>query len=161
MLSLRVAIADEEPKTLEFLEKVLCMLGHKVVAAVHDGHALIKECLQARPDVVITGPLTPELNGRDAAAAVYRNQAIPILLCARNCDPDLVIDAEHKHVFMYLVEPIFPEYLQVALTECHRSFAIESTDDFENSAPSNLVLSSSTAPTHRAQLRPPYRQLYR
>jgi AmiR/NasT family two-component response regulator len=161
MLSLRVAIADQEPKTLESLEKVLCELGHKVVAAVHDGHALIKECVLARPDVVITGPLTTELNGRDTAAAVFQNRAIPILLCARNCDPDLVIDAENKHVFMYLVEPIFPEYLQVALNECHRSFAVEPMGDFDNSAPSNLVLSSSTAPPHRAQLRPPYRQLPR
>lgn len=160
MLSLRVAIADQEPKTLEFLEKILRNLGHKVVAAVHDGHALIKECLLAQPDVVITGPLTAELNGRDAAAAVYQNQAIPILLCARNCDPGLVIDAEHKHVFMYLVEPIFPEYLQIALNECQRSFAVEPIDDFENSAPSDLVLSSSTAPSYRAQLRPPYRQLW-
>jgi AmiR/NasT family two-component response regulator len=161
MLSLRIAIADHEPKTLEFWKKILCKLGHKVVAAVHDGHSLIQECLLAQPDVVITGPLTAELNGRDAAAAVYQNQAIPILMCARHCDPDLVVDAEHKHVFMYLVEPIFPEYLQIALNECHRSFAVEPNDDFENNTPSDLVLSSSTALSHRAQLRPLYRQLTR
>jgi AmiR/NasT family two-component response regulator len=159
--SLRIAIADRDPRTLASLEKILGTLGHKVVAVARDGQALVKQCRQIEPDVVMIGPLTPELNGRDAAAAVYETQTIPIILYARQCDPDLVLDAEHKHVFMYLVEPILPEYLEVALNECHRSFVAMSEDDSENGATSNLVLSSSTTQSYRMPLRPPYRQLHR
>jgi DNA-binding NtrC family response regulator len=156
--SLRIAIADQDPKTLVSLEKILGALGHEVIALARDGQSLVKQCKQVEPDIVILGPLTPELNGRDTAAAIYESRTIPIILYARQCDPEMLLEAEHKHVFMCLVEPILPEYLQVALNECHRSFAAMAVDDSENGA---LVLSSSISPSYRMPLRPPYRQLPR
>ena len=77
---------------------------------------------------------------------------------AHECDPKLVVDAEHKHVRMYLVKPIVPEYLQVALTECCRHAANKALDDDESSAPPSLVLNSSTTTPYRQRIRPPYQQ---
>src|SRR4051812_27657675 len=116
--SLRIAIADNDPGTLTSLAKMLGNLGHEVVAVAENGESLVNRCAATEPDVVITGPLNPEMNGRDAAAAVYQGRPIPVLLCSHHCEPDLVLDAEHKHVFMYLVKPLCQENLQVALTEC-------------------------------------------
>ena len=116
--SLRVAIADDDPSIRESLRQMLCDLGHEVVAAAENGESLISQCAKANPDVVITGTLTPRLYGSDAAAAIYKNRPIPIILYSCHCEPDLVRNAEHKHVFMYLVKPICPEDLQTALEKC-------------------------------------------
>ena len=129
--SLRVAIADDDPGTLTSLTKMLGNLGHEVVAVAENGESLVNKCAATEPDVVITGPLSPEMTGRDAAAAVYTGRPIPILLCSRHCEPHLVLDAEHKHVFMYLVKPLRQEYLQVALTECRRWGSTETPEGEE------------------------------
>jgi DNA-binding NtrC family response regulator len=116
--SLRVAIADDECGIRESLEQMLRKLGHDVVAVAENGQSLIDQCALTKPDVVITSTLTPELYGADAAAVVYKSRPIPIILYSGHCEPDLVRNAEHKHVFMYLVKPICPENLQAALKEC-------------------------------------------
>ena len=81
--SLRVAIADHDPGTRMSLKAMLYKLGHEVVAIAENGTSLVKKCAVTEPDVVITGPLSPEMNGRDAAEAVYRNRAVPIIFSAR------------------------------------------------------------------------------
>ena len=67
----RVALADDDPDIRESLQQMLRELGHEVVAAAENGESLIRLCALAKPDVVITGTLTPDLYGSDAAAAVY------------------------------------------------------------------------------------------
>ncbi len=116
--SLRVAIADDEREMHEALRKMLCDLGHDVIAVAENGVSLIDQCAATQPDMVITGTLTPEMNGTDAAAVIYESRPIPVILYSRHCDPDQVLNAEHNHVFMYLVKPICAEHLQAALKEC-------------------------------------------
>ncbi len=104
--SLRVAIADDDRWTRRFLQQMLEKLGHEVVAVAEDGQSLIKQCCAVRPDVVITDNLMPDMHGVDAAAVIYQRRAIPIILLSGYCDRDLVLDAEQKHVLLYLVKPI-------------------------------------------------------
>ena len=118
--SLRVAIADDDPAMRESLQQMLCDLGHEVVAMADNGESLIEQCAMTEPDVVITGTLTPKMYGSEAAGVVYKSQPIPIILYSGHCEPDLVRNAEHKHVFMYLVKPICQEHLQAALKECQQ-----------------------------------------
>lgn len=117
--SLRVIIADDDPEDRQSLKDMLCKLGHDVVAVARNGESLMRQCAMLKPDVVITGPLTPEMYGVDAAAAVYKSRPTPILLYSSRVDPDLIRGAEHKHVSMYLVKPICEEHLQAALKQCH------------------------------------------
>ena len=123
--SLRVAVADDDRKMCELLQEMLRNLGHEVVAVAENGDSLIQQCAVAQPDVVITGTLTPQMRGADAAAVIYNDRPIPIILYSKYCDPDLVINAEHKHVFMYLVKPISQEHLEAALKDCHRHESVE------------------------------------
>jgi len=144
----------------ESLRQMLCKLGHEVVAVAENGESLIIRCATTEPDVVITGTLTPDMRGSDAAAAIYRSQPIPIILYSSHCEPDLVLDAEHKHVRIYLVKPIFEEHLQAALKECHRSVWDEPSEGAEMTF---LVPASgwSRSAPYREPRRPPYRQLPR
>jgi CheY-like chemotaxis protein len=159
--SLRVVIGDDSPEMRESVRQMLGNLGHDVVAVADNGEMLIQQCAQLQPDVVITGTLTPEMHGCDAAAVIYSTRPIPIILYSGHCEPDLVLNAEHKHVFLYLVKPICEEHLQAALKECQRMDSNESSEGDENKV---AVGPSSghfgTAP-YREHSRPPYRKLPR
>ena len=161
--SLRVAIADDQRTMRETLQQMLCELGHQVVAVAENGKSLVRQCATTAPDVVITGTLTPEMNGCDAAAVIYERRPIPIILYSGHCEPDLVINAEHKHVFMYLVKPICPEHLQAALKECHGGESDESAaaGRDEKTVPVGPSSGSLGSTPYREHNRPPYRKLPR
>jgi DNA-binding NtrC family response regulator len=159
--SLRVAIADDDRGMRESLQQMLYILGHEVVAVADNGESLINQCAMTQPDVVITGTLTPEMRGSDAAAVVYERGPIPIILYSHHCEPDLVLDAEHKHVFMYLVKPIHQEHLQAALEESHRTESNETWEGNENMVLLGPASESFGSAPYREHSRPPYRQLPR
>jgi DNA-binding NtrC family response regulator len=158
--SLRVAIADDDRGMRESLQQMLCNLGHEVVAVAENGESLINECALTEPDVAITGTLTPQMNGSDAAAVVYESRPIPIILFSGHCEPE-VLNAEHKHVFMYLVKPICQEHLQAALKECHCMESNEPSEDEEEKVSAGPVSGSFGRAPYREHSRPPYRQLPR
>ena len=56
---------------------MLYHLGHEVVAVAEDGKSLINQCAMTQPDVVITGTLTPEMYGSNAAKVVYESTPDP------------------------------------------------------------------------------------
>jgi DNA-binding NtrC family response regulator len=141
--SLRVVIADDDPGIRESLRQTLCDLGHQVVAVAETGESLINQCAKANPDVVITGTLTPQLYGSDAAAVVYKNRPIPIILYSGHCEPELVRNAEHHHVFMYLVKPICPEDLKAALENCCCAESNEPPQGDETTVPDRLAAPGS------------------
>jgi DNA-binding NtrC family response regulator len=162
--SLRVAIADDDREMRESLRQMLSNLGHEVVAVAENGEALVNQCVMIQPDVVITGTLTPEMYGSDAAAAVYKSRPIPIILYSGHCEPDLVLNAEHKHVFMYLVKPIRQEHLQAALKECHECRCMELNELSVGDAikiPVGPAFDSFGRAPRYEHSRPPYRQLPR
>ncbi len=159
--SLRVAIADDEREMRETLRKMLCDLGHEVVAVAENGESLIDQCAATKPDVVITGTLTPEMNGSDAAAVIYESRRIPVMLYSRHCEPNQVLNAEHKHVFMYLVKPICAEHLQAALKECRSATSDEPSEDDEKRVPVGLSSEAVGSARYREHSRPPYRKLPR
>ena len=162
--TLRVAIADDDPGMRESLQQMLCELGHEVVAVADNGATLIQLCAAVEPDVVITGTLSPDMYGCDAAEVVYRNRPIPIILYSSHCEPDRVRNAEHKHVFMYLVKPLCEEHLQAALKECHGCRCPHSNEmprGNEHPAPLDPSAVSTVNAPYREPSRPPYRQLPR
>lgn len=115
--SLRVAIVEPDGEMFQFLQRMICDLGHEVIAITEIGPSLIDYCANLRPDVVLTGTLTAESIDVDTTV-INGTWQIPVILYADNCDRDLVLNAEHKQVFMYLVKPIRREHLKVALDDC-------------------------------------------
>ena len=159
--SLRVAIADDDLAMRDALQRMLEDLGHEVVVVAEDGESLIDQSVKTQPDVVITGTLTPEMHGSDAAAVIYQSRPIPILLYSGHCEPDRVLNAEHKHVSMYLVKPICQEHLQAALKECYAIESNESSEDDEQKVSVGSAPEPFGSMHYREHVRPSYRQLPR
>jgi two-component system, response regulator PdtaR len=103
---LRIAVADDEPDMRDYFAKILPRLGHQVVAQARDGRELVEQCRALRPDLVITDIKMPEMDGIDAATALYKERPVPVILVSAFHDTELIERAEADHILAYLVKPI-------------------------------------------------------
>ena len=120
--SLRIAVADDEPRMRDWYRKILPLLGHEVVAAAESGRELVQQSLSLKPDLIITDIKMPDLDGIEAAGEIYREQAIPVILVSAYHDAELVERAEADHVMAYLVKPIKQAHLEPAIALAMRRF---------------------------------------
>jgi len=120
--SLRIAVADDEPDMRDYFQKSLTRLGHQVVAVAADGRELVEKCRAAAPDLVITDIKMPDLDGIDAAAQLYRERPVSVILVSAYHDPSLIERAEVDHILAYLVKPIKQADLAPAIGVAMRRF---------------------------------------
>ena len=120
--SLRIAVADDEPDMRDYFQKSRTRLGHQVVAVAADGRELVEKCRAAAPDLVITDIKMPDLDGIDAAAQLYRERPVPVILVSAYHDPSLIERAEVDHILAYLVKPIKQADLAPAIGVAMRRF---------------------------------------
>ena len=104
--SLRIAIADDEAGVRDFLGAVLLDLGHQVVALARTGRELVEQCRACQPDLVFTDIFMPEMDGIDAAAQLFQERPVAIILLSGHHEPDLVERATQECILAYLVKPI-------------------------------------------------------
>jgi AmiR/NasT family two-component response regulator len=113
--SLRIAVADDEPRMLQFFEVVLGELGHEVVAQAENGQQLVEQCRDLHPDLIITDIKMPDMDGLKAVSQLRNEQPIPVILVSAYNDPKYVEAAIHYHVLAYLIKPIKKEDLEPAI----------------------------------------------
>ena len=119
---LRIAVADDEPDMQEYFEKILPRLGHEVVSIAETGRQLVEHCEALNPDLVITDIKMPDMDGIEAATAIYQRQAIPVILVSAFHDRELIERAESDHIMAYLVKPIKQADLEPAIALARRRF---------------------------------------
>jgi CheY-like chemotaxis protein len=99
--SLRIAVADDERDTRDFLKKALERLGHIVLGPVENGALLVELCLQSLPDLVVTDIRMPELNGDEALRHIHAVHPVPcIVLSAFGDAGKLLSQIESNCVFL-------------------------------------------------------------
>jgi response regulator NasT len=119
---LRIAVADDEPRMLQFYQEILPLLGHEVVVAARTGVELVEQCRSRRPDLVITDIKMPDMDGIDASQEVAAAEPVPIILVTAHDDPELLNRAGAMHALAYLVKPIKRQDLQPAILIAMRRF---------------------------------------
>jgi CheY-like chemotaxis protein len=158
---LRIAIADDDRSTRELLQALLSKLGHEVVVVADDGLSLIQKCALKEPNLIITDYLMPGVTGAEAAAILYEKRPTPIILLSAYSNPELVIEAERKHVFIYLVKPLSEAHLTAALNRCQEEGVAQEHDRFEEldyeessnqSKEPSMCCPSTTPPSMQARL---------
>ena len=113
--SLRIAVADDEPVMCEYLEKILPLLGHKVVAVATSGRELIDLCAKSEPELIITDIKMPDMDGIEAAGIVVQNRPVPVILVSAYHDPKLIERAGAEYVQVFLVKPIKQADLETSI----------------------------------------------
>lgn len=112
---LRIALADDEPLERDVLERLLIKAGHEVVYKAPTGRALLDYCRRSSPDLVVADIMMPDLDGLDAAAAIYEHSPTPIVLVSGHHDQELFQRALENHVLAYLIKPVSLEALTPAI----------------------------------------------
>jgi two-component system, response regulator PdtaR len=120
--SLRIVVADDEPRMQGYFRKILPALGHEVVGVAGTGRELVKQCLALSPDLVITDVKMPDMDGIEAAGEIYRTAEIPVILISAHHDVDLIERAEADHAMAYLVKPVKQVHLEPAIAIAMRRF---------------------------------------
>ncbi len=119
---LRIVVADDEPDMLDYYQHVLPALGHEVVGTAVTGRDLVDKCLALRPDLAVTDIRMPDMDGIEAADAIYRQAPLPVVLVSAYHDTALIERAENDHILAYLVKPIKQADLEPAIGLAVRRF---------------------------------------
>lgn len=120
---LRIAVADDERDTRQFLQEMLTHLGHTVVGVAETGRQLVDQCKEQNPGMIVTDIKMPDMDGLDAAAAVNRHRPTPVVILSGYHEAALLERASVDYVMTYLVKPIKPTDLQAAVTLAASRFA--------------------------------------
>ncbi len=112
--SLRIAVADDERDTREYLQEYLSHLGHNVRAAA-DGRQLVEICRAFSPDVIVTDYAMPGLDGLAAAAEVNRDRPAPVILITGRHDVELPPPRDSRIVVSLLTKPVKEKELKAAI----------------------------------------------
>ena len=112
--ALKIAVADDEPDTLEYLQELLSRMGHQVVAA-GDGRQLLELCRATRPDLVVTDYAMPGLDGLAVAAELNRERPVPVVLISGRPPAELVACAGSGYVMACLIKPVKQADIQAAI----------------------------------------------
>jgi len=122
MTQLRIAVADDEPRMLQFFGKALEQLGHQVVIKATNGGELVEQCRASCPDLIITDIKMPDMDGLEAVRQIAAGQIIPTILVSGFHDPEYVEAALREHVMAYIIKPIKKDDLEPAIRLVMRRF---------------------------------------
>jgi AmiR/NasT family two-component response regulator len=112
--SLRIALAEDEYDTREYMREALTRQGHQVVAAA-GARQLIELCRIAPPDLIVTDIRLPDGDGIDASKVVSREREVPAILVTGCHSAEVLARAEADHVMAYLVKPVSDVDLEAAV----------------------------------------------
>jgi response regulator NasT len=112
---LRIAVAEDERDTREYLQEVLQRLGHEVVVAASTGRELADKCLSTAPDLIVTDIKMPDMDGIEASNAVSRQKATPAILVSAYHDDELLSRLGGSYIMAYLVKPIMDGELNASI----------------------------------------------
>jgi response regulator NasT len=111
---LRVAVAEDERDTREFLGGLLTRLGHQPMT-VATGRQLVELCAAGEPDLIITDIKMPDLDGIEAVREVNARREVPAILVSGFHDAELLARASGDNIMAYLIKPISEPDVQAAL----------------------------------------------
>ena len=111
---LRIAVADDDPDTRDYLQAYLARLGHEVAAAA-DGRELVALCRAFAPDLVVTDYAMPGLDGVAAAAEVNRDRLVPVVLTSGRVELEQLAECGRSHIVACLPKPFHEADISAAV----------------------------------------------
>jgi CheY-like chemotaxis protein len=114
-VSVRIAVAEDEPDIRKTFVRLLELMGHEVVFAVSNGAELLEQSLDDRVDVVFVDLDMPVMDGLAAAEEVER-KGIPVILVSGHPDSESVV-LDHEPVVARISKPASIESVQRAIRQ--------------------------------------------
>ena len=108
-----ILIAEDEPILAKGLVRHVKQLGYDVIGPAADGQCAIDLAKQFKPDLALLDICMPVLDGLSAAAALFDQMQIPVVLVSAHSDEQSVAAGQRVGVFGYLVKPVTIDQLRV------------------------------------------------
>jgi AmiR/NasT family two-component response regulator len=123
---MRLLIAEDDPVIALGLEHTLVSLGHEVVARVDNGQQAIEATAALSPDAIVMDLMMPGVDGLSACRTLSAERRVPVVALTAYDNPDLVEEAIAAGVSAYLVKPVSPRQVDLALR-----LAVSRHEEFE------------------------------
>lgn len=111
----RVLVADDEHLVAAGISSSLTGLGYTVIGPARDGHEAIELCRSDPPDLALLDIRMPNCDGLEAAAIVFQQLHVPVVILTAYSDPEYVSTASESGVFGFLLKPASQDQLRVCL----------------------------------------------
>lgn len=106
MSKIRVLLADDNGKMLQYVNGLISADGCEVVAMVSDGQAALGDAIKLRPDVVVLDIAMPILNGIQAARRLRQTDTdAKIVFLTVEKDPETCLAALETGALGYVLKP--------------------------------------------------------
>jgi CheY-like chemotaxis protein len=114
-VSVRIALAEDEPDIRRMFVRLLEHLGHEVIFAVSNGAELLDQSLEENVDIVFVDLDMPVMDGLAAAEEVER-KGIPVILISGHPDSESVV-VDQEPIVARISKPATLESLQFAIQQ--------------------------------------------
>ena len=108
-----ILIAEDDEILAKGLGHNLRQLGYQVIGPALDGEKAIALAKQVRPDLAILDIRMPNIDGLGAAAMLFKQMGVPVILASAHSDPEYVVAGKQIGVFGYLVKPVTIDQIRV------------------------------------------------
>ena len=108
-----VLLAEDDELLAKGLSLHVQQLGYCVVGPAANGQQAIELATQHKPDLALMDIRMPVVSGLDAAAVLFEQLGIPVILLSAHCDQEYVKAGQRVGVFGYLVKPVTVDQIRV------------------------------------------------
>lgn len=112
----RVLVVDDEHLAAASLKQALRWLGYEPLGPARDGAHAIQVAFYTQPDLVLMDiRMATDRDGIDAAAALYAQMAIPVMIVSAFSGSEQTRAAGEAGVFGFVVKPATADQLRAAI----------------------------------------------
>ena len=112
-VSVRIAVAEDDPAVRQTFVQLLEALGHRVVCVAINGEELVERCVEGQVDIVFTDFHMPVMDGL-AAAEQIAAKGIPVVLISGHAEAENIV-LDHEPIITLIRKPATAESLQIAI----------------------------------------------
>jgi len=110
----RILFVDDDPHTLETLDKSAQLFGHQAIIA-KSGEEALKLAAAQSPDLIMTDMMLPDMDGLALLDQLRQNDAtvsIPVVVLSASAEMDIAQLSEQAGADSYLSKPVRLQTLQ-------------------------------------------------
>lgn len=111
-----ILVADDEHLVASGVASNLKELGYLVLGPATDGEDAIDTCRRLQPDLAMLDIRMPKVDGLAAAATIYHELGIPVVIFSAFSDQEYVDSSNKTGVFGYLLKPLTQDQIRVSIT---------------------------------------------
>ena len=112
----RVLVADDEHLMASGVCSLLRSLGYEPIGPYADGRTALEAALRHPPDMMLLDIRMPDMDGVEVAQRGWAEAGVPTVLLTAYSDQQSVSRSLDAGVFGYLLKPMSPDSLRVALS---------------------------------------------